>query len=354
MNLKIKPLRFGIVGLGFGAKIHAPVLLSISDVEVVGIVGRSGHKAKAIANKLGIAKGFDSIDQLIDQGVDAVTIAVPPREVISIVDKVLMHRVPVLCEKPFGTDYVTSMAMLKKHNVDFTTSMSFIFAELDVFIRLKEIIQEGRMGKVKNAKMIWLYDSWSHRSKTWSWKTDADQHGGVLSLLGSHIFFFAEWLFGSVKTVNANCCNDATSAFAPIGASAAEDYANCVFSYSSGTKLSCTFGIANSDTTIHRWIVEFDYGIIILENKSKNHIDFCMKILKKNEKVEYLKEKKLFMKNLNNSDERLKPFYRIARRFINAVREGFLMQPDLSMGARVQLLDNAIRNSIKTKKKIYL
>lgn len=347
-----KHIRLGVVGLGFGASVHAPVLQSFHDVEVVGIVGRSAKKAKAIAKKLGISKGFDSIDELINQSLDAVTVALPPQHVISAIDKVLIKRIPVLCEKPFGTDYESSMDVINRHNINFTTSVDFIFAELDVFLKLKEIIDKGTMGHVKNAKMLWLTESWSHRNKTWSWKTDADQNGGVLSLLGSHIFFLAEWFFGSIKTVNGNYTNDVTSNFAPIDCHPAEDSVNCNFRHSSGTKLNCTFSNANSDIKIHLWIVEFDFGTVILENKSNDYTNFTMKIYRKNGVVEYLRERNDYIKNPYKLDERHKPFSRIARRFVDAVQSGCIMQPDLIKGARVQLIENSLRISNKTKKEV--
>ena len=353
-SLNNKPLRLGIVGLGFGAAVHAPVFLSFSDVEVVGIVGRSSQKAKAIAKNLGISNGFNSIDELISQSLDAITISLPPEHVISAVDKILIKRIPVLCEKPFGTDYASSMAIINKHNVNFTTSVDFIFAELDVFLKVKEIIEKGTMGQVRNARMLWLSESWSHRNKTWSWKTDADQNGGVLSLLGSHIFFLAEWFFGPVMTVNGNYSNDVTAKFTPFGHHPAEDFVSCTFSYSSGAKLNCTFSNANSDIKIHRWIIEFDYGTVILENKNKDYTNFCMKIYRNSGDVEYLQEINNTINNTYKTDKRFKPFSRIARRFVNAVRSGCVMQPDLFKGARVQLLDNAVRIRKKTKKEVYL
>ena len=69
--------------------------------------------------------------------------------------------------------------------------------------------------------------------------------------------------------------------FSPTESQAAEDYVNCTLSYSSGIKLTCSFGNANQDITLHRWIVKFERAIVVIENKSKNYTDFYMKIYMK-------------------------------------------------------------------------
>ena len=354
MSLINKPLRFGIIGLGFGANVHAPALFNFPEIEVVGIAGRSEKKASYIANKLGISNGFGSIDELLDLDLDAITIALPPKEVLNVIDKVLGKRLPLICEKPFGTDYLSSIKLLKKHNINFTNSMNFIFAELNVFLKLKEIIDSGMLGKIKSAEMIWLNESWSHRSKTWSWKTDSDQYGGVISIFGSHIFFFAEWLFGAVQTIKGESSNSNTIKFSPTESQAAEDYVNCTLSYSSGIKLTCSFGNANQDITLHRWIVKFERAIVVIENKSKNYTDFYMKIFHNNGHMQIIKEKKKNANSLLKLDDRVILFSKIVRRFVNSIRVGSMMKPDLHSGARVQQLDNALRDSIRLKKIIYL
>jgi len=76
-----RPLRIGIAGLGFGASLHAPVLRSFPDVQLVGIAGRSVDKAQGVADMLGIPKGCGSVSDLLDLNLDAITLALPPDQV---------------------------------------------------------------------------------------------------------------------------------------------------------------------------------------------------------------------------------------------------------------------------------
>lgn len=342
-----QPLRIGIAGLGFGVSVHAPALLGFPDVEVVGLAGRSAEKAQAAADKLGIARGCGSIAELLDLGIDAITLALPPDQVFAAVDTTLARKVAVLCEKPLGTDAASS-ALLAQRASGVITAMDFIFAELDLFIRLKQIIDGGTLGRVRHANLLWLTESWAHRGRRWSWKTDADQYGGALSLFGAHVFYLAEWLFGPAEGVYAHFAPSAAATFALPGARAAEDLVACNFRHASGTTLNCTFGNANPGITIHRWTVVLDTGTVVLENDSSDYAAFQLFVLKPGAPPECLAVP------APEGDGRLPPLRRLARRFVDAIREGCPMQPDFSAGARVQRLDAGVRASAATKKEVRL
>jgi predicted dehydrogenase len=342
-----QPLRVGVAGLGFGASVHAPVLLGFSDVEVVGLAGRSAEKAQAAADKLGIPKGCASITELLDLGLGAITLALPPAQVTAAVEAALARKVPVLCEKPLGTDAASSSALAKRAD-GVASAVDFIFAELDVFIQLKELIDGGTLGRVRHANVLWLTESWAHRSQSWSWKTDADQHGGALSLFGSHLFYLAEWLLGPALSVQAHLAPSFAASFAPPGARAAEDLVHCLFRHASGVLLNCTFGNANPGITIHRWTVILDGGAVILENNNIDYAAFNLSILRPGAVPKH------FAVAMNAGDGRILPFRRLARRFIDSIRSGHRMQPDLAAGARVQHLDAAIRASAAANKEIHL
>lgn len=340
-------LRVGIAGLGFGASVHAPALLGFPDVEVVGLAGRSAEKAQAAADKLGIPKGCGSITELLDLDLDAITLALPPDQVAAAVGAALARNVPVLCEKPLGTDAGSSAALAQRAR-GMTSAMDFIFAELDVFVRLKQLIDEGALGRVRHANVLWLTESWAHRSRGWSWKTDADQYGGALSLFGSHLFYLAEWLLGPALSVQAHLAPSFAASFAPPGARAAEDLVDCRFLHASGAPLNCTFGNANPGITMHRWTVVLEGGTVMLENNSADYAAFSLFIQRPGAAPEH------FATATPKGDGRLPPFRRLARRFIDAIRSGQHMQPDLTAGARVQRLDAAVRASAAANKEVRL
>jgi predicted dehydrogenase len=70
-------MRFGLVGTGpWATMAHGPGLLAAEGVELVGVWGRDGAKAKTLADQLGV-RGYDDYGALLSR-VEAVAFAVPP------------------------------------------------------------------------------------------------------------------------------------------------------------------------------------------------------------------------------------------------------------------------------------
>ncbi|MDQ2681737.1 MAG: Gfo/Idh/MocA family oxidoreductase, partial [Candidatus Eremiobacteraeota bacterium] len=95
-----KVYRVGIVGAGFGEKVHLPSFTAHPKFEVVAIASPSS--AKRIAQERKIA-GFDSARAMIDGiDLDVVSIASPPFSHHNDVLAALNARKHVICEKPFA------------------------------------------------------------------------------------------------------------------------------------------------------------------------------------------------------------------------------------------------------------
>src|SRR5712672_2414437 len=71
-----RDLRVGVIGAGVMGSNHARVLAGLPDVTLVGIVDPlPEHRARATA--LAGCRAFASLEELFDEGVDAITIAAP-------------------------------------------------------------------------------------------------------------------------------------------------------------------------------------------------------------------------------------------------------------------------------------
>jgi predicted dehydrogenase len=335
----LRTMRIGVAGLGFGAAVHVPALQALSNVEVVGVAGRNAERTQVAAKKLGVAHATASVHELLDLGLDAITLALPPDQVAAAARAALSRGVAVLCEKPLGLykEEALELAQLAHGHV---TAMDFIFSELDTFIRLKEIVDSGSLGVVRHAHVLWLTESWAHRSRNWSWKTDATQGGGAGTLFGMHLYFLAEWLFGPASSVIAHASRSNCADFAPIGAHPAEDLIHCATQHESGTSWAATFGNANPGLSVHRWTVVFDLGHVVLENIGRDYTDgFVLNV------HPICKAPSQHFESKIKGDGRLIPFGRLAKRFINGVRFVTPVFPDFAAGARVQQFDAAVRAS---------
>ena len=97
-------LRVGVVGVGAFGHNHARVYRDLQSdpavaVQLVGVVDSDEARGQAVANKFG-AKFFPTISELIDGGVEAVSIAVPTVAHLPVARQLMQAGVDVLIEKP--------------------------------------------------------------------------------------------------------------------------------------------------------------------------------------------------------------------------------------------------------------
>jgi predicted dehydrogenase len=335
-----RPLRIGIVGLGFGVDVHVLGFRLLPDVEVVALLGRSPQKAADAAKRLNVPALTDP-GQFFEHRLDAVSVAVPPGEVEAMVDLCLERDLPVLCEKPLGAN-IAAAERLVARSLGVTTALDFEFAELETFTALQGLIRAGQIGDIRHIEISWLNESWAHRSGTWSWKTDAERHGGVLNLLGTHVLYLIELLAGPVASVSARLDSRATARLKPgPDGHAAEDLVHATFEHASGAVTSMTIGNANPALTHHRWTVAASRGAAVLENMTRDYMGGFTLLARAADGTVLLEKSE----PKAAGDGRLPPFARLAARFVEAVRARSPFIPGFSHGARVQLLVDAIRLS---------
>ncbi|MGY3606174.1 MULTISPECIES: Gfo/Idh/MocA family oxidoreductase [unclassified Bradyrhizobium] len=97
-----RALRVGVIGAGVMGSNHARVLAGLPEVTLVGIVDPlAEHRARAIA--LVGCRAFATLDELLAEGVDAVTIAAPTHLHHEIALTCIAQNVHILVEKPVAS-----------------------------------------------------------------------------------------------------------------------------------------------------------------------------------------------------------------------------------------------------------
>jgi predicted dehydrogenase len=284
---------------------------------------------------------FTDTEAFFDAGFDAVSIAVPPPAVASLVTEALGRNLGVLCEKPLGPDGAVAASFLKRAGGR-TTAMGFIFGEMDSFRALCEVVSSGRIGRIQNVEVSWFTRSLVHRTGGWSWKTDALQTGGVLTVLGSHVLFLAEMLLGPAESLVARCAaSNSRKSMATADAQAAEDIVHILMEHRCGAVFSSTIGNAAGLHVGHRWMVVGDRGVAVLENMKHDAVSgFELTVRDETGQVFLgLKEPEASI------DGRIMAFAKIASRFVEALRRGEACSPGFDEGARVQFLIDSVRTS---------
>ena len=96
-------LRVALVGAGLAAQSHALDIVTDDTLELAGIVGTASPSAAALAGTFG-GVAYRCLDAMLDDGaVDGVIIAVPPRAVFGVLERVTETGKPCLVEKAVAT-----------------------------------------------------------------------------------------------------------------------------------------------------------------------------------------------------------------------------------------------------------
>jgi len=104
-GLQIAPkaaLRVGVIGAGVMGSNHARVLAGLPDVSLVGVVDPLPAHRKRVTELVN-CRTFDSLDELLAEGVDAVTIAAPTHLHHEIALACIARKIHVLVEKPIAS-----------------------------------------------------------------------------------------------------------------------------------------------------------------------------------------------------------------------------------------------------------
>lgn len=102
MPTKVSTLRCGVVGVGKMGRHHARLWTQVEGCDLVGVVDTSAERRQTVVDQYG-GKGYDSVDALIDAGVDVVTIATPTLHHRAAAERLLASGVHCLIEKPLAS-----------------------------------------------------------------------------------------------------------------------------------------------------------------------------------------------------------------------------------------------------------
>lgn len=97
------PVRCGVIGVGRMGRHHARVYAQMPDAEFVGVLDNDADRSAGIVEEWG-GNAFDSVEALLEAGVDAVTIATPTVTHRALAEAMLSADVHCLIEKPLAQD----------------------------------------------------------------------------------------------------------------------------------------------------------------------------------------------------------------------------------------------------------
>lgn len=191
-----KTIRVGLVGAGYIATWHAEALKDTAGVTLTAICDVSAGAAKGLADAYGV-RAFTSVEELIEAGVcDAVHILTPPHLHKPLAIQCLEGGLHVLVEKPVAEsadDTRAIEAAAQAAGKRFHAGHNFL--GMPSYVRMKEMMQKGDLGRISMAEFHWSFPLAPLRSGPYGLWLLRDPRNLLLEL-GPHLMGFAVDLFG--------------------------------------------------------------------------------------------------------------------------------------------------------------
>jgi predicted dehydrogenase len=332
----------GVVGAGFGRYGLVPAFRRDSRCRVVAFCAATQASAARFASALAIPRSFTDFGEMLRSvPLRAVAIAVPPQAQPPIARAALDAGIAVFAEKPLACDLASACELAGRAKAaGIGNAVDFMFPELTTWQRARELVREGRIGRIRHVMLDWRMESFDNARARILWKTDARAGGGVLSHFGSHCFYNLEWLLGPIVGLSAHL-----GAAKDLRASA-DTMATVALEFGSGSTGSISLCSAAPHGGGQRLEIYGDTGALLLANGTADPVvGFRLMHGGRNDAsmAEIAREEADRMSA--EEDQRVAPVSRLVRRFIDAVVGGPAVRPSFADGARVQALIETARVS---------
>lgn len=347
-------IKIGIIGTGFGAKVHLPGFQKIRGVKIAGLAGADRGKTARIARENNIDLIFNTWQELVaSPEIDAVSIATPPHLHFKIAMAALRNNKHVLCEKPLAMNAAEARQMANQAQKSGLVNMTnFEFKNIPHWLWVKDLLQKNYLGKLSRVQINWVTGGRANPRLPFIWQNEIKYGGGVLFAFGSHIVNYIEWFFGPVKKVfgELSIVKKTAGGKTPT----AEDTCDILIELKSGVRINLTTSNVLSNGCGHRIEIYGEKGSLTLKNNNLGDAVYGFEteewlVNNKTKRKLFLPKKYTKLKE-NYSDGRLEAFLKIAESFIKSVKTGCRASPSFQEGYRAQIILSAIQQSNKLKR----
>ena len=200
-------MRVGVVGVGWAGQQHIKAYSELDGVELVGIAGLEEAEREELAAEHGVEHDVARWEDLLElDGLEAVSVAVPTFLHAPIAIAALERGLHVLSEKPIALNGTEAGAMVDAaRTAGRVLDVAFNHRRRGDVQRLKQVIDEGRLGRTYYAKAWWLRRTGIPTLGSWFTQSEL-AGGGPLVDIGVHVLDYALFLLGNpaVRSVSAS------------------------------------------------------------------------------------------------------------------------------------------------------
>jgi predicted dehydrogenase len=206
-------VNWGIIGCGDVCEVKSgPAFNKVADSKLVAVMRRDLDKAKDFANRHGVPKYYAEAAELInDKEVNSIYIATPPSSHESYLEMALKAGKPVYVEKPVTVNSASVERMMEmEKNHDGKVSVAHYRRGLPLFNKIKKLVNDGAIGKVKLILLRTLQPTVSKIiSQTGdNWRINPEiSGGGLFHDLSPHQLDIMYWIFGEPQQTYVQSAN---------------------------------------------------------------------------------------------------------------------------------------------------
>lgn len=198
-----QPIKFGIVGCGMIANIHADAINHIPDAVLVGVAGADLQMTEAFAQKYQI-KAYESYERMLDDPmIDVVCICTPSGFHAQHAIMALRAGKHVALEKPmaFDTKSADEIISVCQQTGKLLTVISQLRFSEDI-IKAKKLLANNALGKLSLCSLYMKYYRSPEYYSASDWKgTKRFDGGGALMNQGIHGVDILEYIVGPIKDI---------------------------------------------------------------------------------------------------------------------------------------------------------
>jgi predicted dehydrogenase len=203
----------GIVGYGFMGRAHAygysvaPRIRELPCTPRLRVMsGRSEEGVARAAHAYGVERWTTDWREVVSSpDVHIVDVCTPPGAHAEAVEAAAAEGKAVLCEKPLAADYASALSMARAvDEARVPNAVGFNYRRLPAVALMKRMVDEGRIGDVLLWRGTWLSDEFLDPDIPFDWRFDLATGGSTIADLGAHLVDLALWMVGDVDEVDAH------------------------------------------------------------------------------------------------------------------------------------------------------
>ncbi|MCH2164556.1 MAG: NAD-dependent epimerase/dehydratase family protein [Marinovum sp.] len=196
-------IRVGMIGAGYIAAWHADAIRATPGSRLTAVCDLSSSAAEGFAAGYGLTP-YTSVEAMLESNtLDAVHITTPPGSHAPLAIQCFEAGLHAMVEKPVAESAADTRRMAeaaRKAGVTFAAGHNFL--GMPSYVRLKEMVDTGQLGRIVSAEVHWHLPLAPLRSGPYGLWLLREPRNLILEL-GPHLVAFAQDLFGPVEMLGA-------------------------------------------------------------------------------------------------------------------------------------------------------